>query len=263
MLRTSGHTICVSYSTTFIQTYHEHHACGHPPPHPLPRCFHQWCALHKTHWVRLGLSSGSPSAKGEKEDSGEEESRGSTNADPILSCRVNWGQSDMVLPFIDTQFEEDENMRLSIGLQPCGNRDGSSVSLQIQDDGKKLFFTKVWSTANKRTDHFFMGADKYDDTCERTKQFEAKMRKLCGRNREVISTMVLDLPFQVDEAFFVHGDSASGDQAGGVNFVKFENTSQCLVIVDLVKKKAPMFAGKTSEMIMGIPGSVKKANRRN
>lgn len=45
--------------------------------------------------------------------------------------------------------------------------------------------------------------------------------------------------------------------------MKFENTSQCLVIVDLVKKKAPMFAGKTSEMIMGIPGSVKKANRRN
>lgn len=78
--------------------------------------------------------------------------------------------------------------------------------------------------------------------------------------REVQRKMVLDLPFQVDERFFVH-NSANGINAPGVNFVKFTNTLQCLLIVDLVKKKAPIYAGRTNEIDMDIPAFTRASSR--
>ena len=72
--------------------------------------------------------------------------------------------------------------------------------------------------------------------------------------------MKLCTKFQVDERFFVHQND--GYSVNGVNFVAFKDTSQRLLIVDLVKKKAPIYAGVTNQIEIDFPASVKKSNRR-
>ena len=204
------------------------------------------------------LASGTPinMMTDEVQDYGKEES----SEEEMLACRVNWEKSAMALPYADTKFEEDGDGRVGLGIQVCGNRDGRLTEVSIEEVGRELHITNTWSEAAKSTECFKMAVDDHNPFSERMKQFDATMKNLCGSKREVQRKMVLDLPFQVDERFYVH-NSANGIRAPGVNFVKFTNTFQCLLIVDLVKKKAPIYAGRTNENEMDIPVFTRASSR--
>ena len=64
---------------------------------------------------------------------------------------------------------------------------------------------------------------------------------------KVFDTMVIELPFEVDEEFFDHGDSSDG-----VTYIDVGEDGERFLVIDMVKKKAERKAKPTP--VFKVPG---------
>ena len=68
---------------------------------------------------------------------------------------------------------------------------------------------------------------------------------------KVFDTMVIELPFEVDEEFFDHGVSSDG-----VTYIDVSEDGEMFLVIDMMKKKAERKAKPTP--VFEVPGKKKK-----
>ncbi len=85
------------------------------------------------------------------------------------------------------------------------------------------------------------------------KKFTEAIEKLMIREDDdkVFDTMVIELPFEVDEKFFDHGDSSDG-----VTYIDVGEDGERFLVIDMVKKKAERKAKPTP--VFKVPGKKKR-----
>ena len=188
-----------------------------------------------------------PDVKEDFDDDGAAPGVADGLGDDVHVCRVNWAESSFVVPFADAAFTEDSHDRITIAAQGLA---GFVMTAKVVSPRRLVIRAERGERAHEPD--IFQYGHVYPSYCDRSKKFTEAIEKLMTREDDdkVFDTMVIELPFEVDEEFFDHGDNSDG-----VTYVDVGEDGERFLVVDM-KKKAERKAKPTP--VLKVPGKKKK-----
>ena len=163
-------------------------------------------------------------------------------------CRGNWAESSFVIPFADAAFTEDSHDRITIVAQVLA---GFVMTAKVMSPKRLVIRAERGERAHEPD--IFQYGHVYPRYCDRSKKFTEAIEKLMIREDDdkVFDTMVIELPFEVDEEFFDHGDNSDG-----VTYIDVGEDGERFLVIDMVKRKAERKAKPTP--VFKVPGKKKR-----